>query len=243
MACLDWVSLAAASLAFAVSLARRTSSAFCRALAWISFCRAGSFAMMPIRSEGTGVDSLKVFAKFFSSVSFTSLSALVLLIRTLSAWLRWPAAKFLNDFNRSRSTVAAALGAASPGLGVVPLVLEAGGTAGDRREGAPFSEAFDSADVSPIFDSVAFSGLGCSARDVAGFSVAPATLESVEALIAGKATGVATAGVDFFGGFTLSWDEMMAGSTGAPTTVAFDVGARFAGGVYLFSRPEENAES
>ena len=36
--------------------------------------------------------------------------------------------------------------------------------------------------------------------------------------------------------FCLSCDEMIAGSTGAPFTVDAPVGARLAGGVYLFSR-------
>lgn len=110
-----WVSLAAPeSFSLAASLARLTSSAFCNALACICFCLAGSFAMMEIKSFGTGVASLKLSANFLSSCSLTWLSAFILLVRTLSAWARCCVAKVLNDFRTSASTVDVALGAAAP---------------------------------------------------------------------------------------------------------------------------------
>lgn len=69
--------------------------------------------MIETRSVGTGVDSLKLFANFRSSVNFTSLSALALLLRTFSAFMRCWLAKFLKSLSTSRSTVEVALGAAS----------------------------------------------------------------------------------------------------------------------------------
>ena len=49
-------------------------------------------------------------------------------------------------------------------------------------------------------------------------------------------TGVAVLGLLFDG--SASADDMIAGSTGAPGTVACPVGGRIAGGVYLFAPPE-----
>jgi hypothetical protein len=64
------------------------SSTFFIAFAWISFCFAGSFAMIETRSVGTGVVNLKLLANFFSSVDLTSLSARALWFRAFSALLR-----------------------------------------------------------------------------------------------------------------------------------------------------------
>lgn len=148
------------------------------------------------------------------------MSALAFPILAFSALLRWTAAKFLNEFRTSRSTVAVA-------LGVLPPVA-----AGDRS-GVDFSDPLASADfvsgtlTSWGLTSAAFwgfsafgfnSALDCSGRDVATWSVP-----------------LAAAG--FFGCVVLSCDEMMAGSTGTPEAVAWPVGARIAGGVYLFPRP------
>lgn len=61
---------------------------------------------------GTGVESLKELANFFSSVNLTSLSALALLLRAFSAFCRCWLANDLNSFRTSCSTVEVALGAA-----------------------------------------------------------------------------------------------------------------------------------
>lgn len=118
-AALGGASLGVGSFSFVAASAfcLAISSAFLCALACISFCLTGSFAMMPIRSLGTGVASLKVSANFLSSVSLTSLSALALTLRTFSALLLSRVAKFLNELRTSRSTVDVALGAPSLTLG------------------------------------------------------------------------------------------------------------------------------
>lgn len=63
------------------------SSALRLAFSCISFCLAGSFAMMGTRSDGTGVLSLKLSANFFRSFSLTSLSFFILAERNWSTFL------------------------------------------------------------------------------------------------------------------------------------------------------------
>ena len=66
---------------------------------------------------------------------------------------------------------------------------------------------------------------------------------SLAALGFGSSAGAAVGAFSFFAdvdslGLGFANDEdMMAGSTGAPGTVACPVGARMAGGVYLFAPP------
>lgn len=120
--------------------------------------------MIEIRSLGTGVESLKLSANFFSSINLTSLSALALLLRTFSALSRCWVAKVLNSFSTSRSTVEVALGAAMPSLPAGDIVRFA--AADGRRGVVVFSLVLASATllstallVSAALGSV---GLGCS---------------------------------------------------------------------------------
>ncbi len=222
-----------------------TSSAFCRALSWICFCLAGSLAMIEIKSFGTGVDSLKLSANFFSSISLISLSALALLLRAFSAFFRCWVAKSLNEFSTSRSTVEVALGAAAPSLACGEMVRVL--TAAGRRGVAAFLLSFGFVSVAlasdPLF-SGAFASVGFpSAFFSTGFPSGPGVGVGVAAGVAGPleagGTGLLDSS-DFDPGLLpvldLMTEVMMAGSTGAPLTVAMPVGARRAGGVYLFSR-------
>jgi hypothetical protein len=159
--------------------------------------------MIGIRSSGTGVLSLNESANFFKSLNLDSLSFLALVTRACSNLVRSREAKVLKAPATSRSTVAVA-------FGVVSAV-----TCG---EAVRFAEvvAFDATDfesgVAMKLDSVVVGGVAASA------------------LIFGLGDGFLSV-TDLSG--RASWDEIMAGSTGAPLTVDWPVGARRAGGVYL----------
>jgi len=167
--------------------------------------------MIETRSEGTGVWSLKVSANFFKSLSLISLSFLSLLLRIDSTFLLCWVANVLKALATSRSTVAVAFGA--------PSVLTWGEAVLLAEEVVVDAEGFGSG-VAEKLDSVVVGGVATSNLD--GFALA-APLALSAAALSGRA----------------SCDDMMAGSTGAPLTVACPEGARFAGGVYLLLEFEE----
>lgn len=217
--CLAGVSFVAGVLSLgvtSVALVLATSSAFLMALACISFCLAGSLAMIETRSVGTGVESLKLLANFFNSVSLTSLSALALLLRAFWAFSRCWLANDLKELRTSLSTVDVALGVPSLtcgerlrlvddefGVGSSALVLSAGLLSADTAvvKGA-----------SVLLITLAFADAGSGVPD---FGRAPFLLEfPTERPFASSLFCIAC----FLAG-ALIWDEMIAGSIGAPLTV------------------------
>lgn len=107
-----------------------------------------------------------------------------------------------------------------------------------RRVEEDFSTFFDSAAFSSFLPSLAFASALLS-----DLLAAPEALWSALAVAegCGEVEGLdsSVTGVEgFLDCEPLIWEEMMAGSTGAPFTVAWPVGARLAGGVYRFSFPE-----
>lgn len=189
------------------------SSALRFAFSWISFCFAGSLAMIGTRSDGTGVVSLKLSANFFKSFNLISLSFRALDWRMVSTFFLCWAAKPLKALATSRSTVAVALGtpAAAAWGEAVRLVDGPATVAGTLGSG-----------VAATLDSVVVGGVETSAledalEEVFGTAEAAGVLTFSAAGLSGGASCV----------------EMMAGSTGAPLTVDEPVGALLAGGVYL----------
>lgn len=209
---------------FASSLVRRISSAFFIALAWISCCLFGSLAMMPIRSLGTGVPSLKLLANFFSSINLTSLSAFALLVRAFSATWRSLEAKLLND-SKTFCSIVVDVGLAFSFAGRRP----GAGFSADLGSDELFSELSAGLTSSLLASGLAPSPFGPAAAFDSLLPAAGLLTEPEGAPFASSGLGV---GCLF--GWALSWDEMIAGSIGAPLTVACAAGARLAGGVYLF---------
>lgn len=130
-------------------------------------------------------------------------------------------------------------------LGVPSLAcagtLRVDAAADDGPDAPPFSPAFSVVFASGVLDSrapdVGFASadlsseaFGCPVFWVSGAGETPFLPAGV------GARGCSGAGDCFLGG-ALICDEMIAGSTGAPLTVDWAVGALFAGGVYRFSRP------
>jgi hypothetical protein len=151
---------------------------------------------------------------------------LALVVLAFSAMNLWLDANVLNETNTSRSTVEVALGTAPSFIcepepaRVVPAVGRTGAGSLVSSVGAFEASALVSAVLPLAVDSA-----GLSATGVAGLSAVP------------EFFGSTVFGVGGFGvGVLFNCDEMIAGSTGAPLTVAWPVGARRAGGVYLFSR-------
>ena len=165
---------------------------------------------------------MKLSANFLNSVSLTSLSAFAFVLRACAAFMRCWFANVLNSFKTSRSTVEVALGAPSFAWGGIGLMAAA--------DGFNWMEFwFDGLDsVALGWESVLVSGFVFEVLEIGG--VAEASF-----LEAARAFASSTLAAAWPFGF-LSWDDIMAGSTGAPLTVAEPVGARRAGGVYLFSR-------
>lgn len=166
---------------------------------------------MVIRSVGTGVPSLKVCEKFINSFSFFFLAS--------SCFSRAPkrsfCAKVLNALWTSFSIGWTSLGGETL-RGVVR----------DARKAAVFS-LFESSWVLLALWGALATSLG----------VASGSLVSALGASAAGFRAAAFSSSGFGAAFSLagarSCDEMIAGSTGAPLTVACPVGARRAGGVYL----------
>lgn len=172
--------------------------------------------MMPIKSLGTGVPSLKLSANFLSSMSLTSLSAFALVLRAFSATCRSLLAKFLKEV-RTVCSIVVDVGlvfSLSAGEVVRPAAaagrkVEAGFSAG-FVSGWPFSVSFDL--TSSLLGSV-FASLFASVALGSLFWV----VEVLDEL--GRATFDSSGlGVGCLLGPLLNWDEMIAGSTGAPFT-------------------------
>jgi hypothetical protein len=184
--------------------------------------------MMETRSEGTGVLSLKLSANFFKSFNLTSLSFFILAERIWSTFLLSRAAKPLKALATACSTVAVVEVVVAFAFAVVvevvavavDVVVDVAAALGVScgfgcGEGAWLLEAaiFDSG-VATKLDSVVVGGVAVSA--LGAFAAGAGLLFSATGL-SGRA----------------SCEDMIAGSTGAPLTVAWPVGARRAGGVYL----------
>ena len=152
-------------------------------------------------------------------------------------------AKLLKCFSTSASTVELALGAGGFSLvcGAAARLLAAAGreAAAPGFSADPFgSVAFSSA----ALGSGAFASVLASAfPSVALFSALAGGGFSLDGVGGLESSGLGV--VCFLACVFLSWDDIIAGSTGAPTTVAWPVGARRAGGVYLLSRPVSGGKS
>jgi hypothetical protein len=172
---------------------------------------------MPIKSLGTGVPSLKLSANFLSSISLTSLSAFAFVLRAFSATCRSLLAKFLNEVRTVCSIVVDVGLVFSLSAGeVVRPAAAAGrevvaGFSADFVSGWPFSVSFGL--VSSLLASV-FPSLFASAALGSLFCAVGALVEF------GRATFDSSGlGVGCLLGPPLNWDEMIAGSTGAPFTL------------------------
>jgi hypothetical protein len=196
--------------------------------------------MMETRSEGTGVLSLKLSANFFRSFNLTSLSFFILAERIWSTFLLSRAAKPLKALATACSTVAVVEVAVAFAFVVVvevvavavvvDVVVDVAAALGVScgfgcGEGAGLLEAatFDSG-VATKLDSVVVGGVAVSALGT--FAAGAGLLFSATGL-SGRA----------------SCEDIIAGSTGAPLTVAWPVGARRAGGVYLLLEAARGGKS
>lgn len=188
------------------------SSAFFLAFILISCCLVSSLARMGRRSAGTSVWSLKFCANFFRSLSFTALS-----FRAALRWCSWifSLSFLLNSLNASATSFST--------VAVAPPSLLAGRDAGIGAGTVGLTAAID--------------GIALSAgllTTVAGAEASFATVGLATSAIGASALAAGAGELGF--GFAKE-DDMIAGSTGAPGTVACPVGARIAGGVYLFAPP------
>lgn len=173
--------------------------------------------MIPIKSLGTGVPSLKLSANFFSSINLTSLSAFALVLRAFSATCRSLLAKFLKELRTVCSIVVDVGLVFSLAAGEVVRAAAAAG----RKVEAGFSAGFDS--DWPF--SVSFGLLSSLIASVLTSLLASAAFDSLF-WVAGVLDELGGATFDSSGlgvgcllGPLLSCDEMIAGSTGAPFTV------------------------
>ena len=166
--------------------------------------------------------SLKLSANFFRSFNLTSLSFLILAERIWSTFLRSRAANPLKALATACSTVAVvvvevvlvAAVVVVLALAVVAAALGVSCGFGCGEDAWLAVVATFESGVATELDSVVVGGVVVSA--LGGFAAGAGLLFSAAGL-SGRA----------------SCDDMMAGSTGAPATVAWPVGARRAGGVYL----------
>jgi hypothetical protein len=196
----------------------------------MTFCFTSSFARMGTRSCGTGVLSLKFCENFLRSLSLTALDSRAKDlwrsdIRSFSA-----AENCLKESKRSCSTFAVALSGLPGFLAGIPAtvglkvvlgfgVCSAVGLARGAAVGATAALAGTSLGVSTLVG-----GATCAALVGSGVTRFSGGLVPRCANLAAE-SGRA------------SCEEMIAGSTGAPGTVGWPVGARRAGGVYLFAWP------
>jgi len=190
------------------------------ALSTIACCFVSSLASMGTRSDGTGVLSLKLSANFLRSLSFTALFSRAKAlwrseIRNFSA-----AENCLKESSRSCSTlVVASCGrpAFLGGMAATPDLIVLLGFCSCSAIALCASTGFDAGLGASLLDSCVLLGSGAAAAGAG-------------------AAGLATRCVDCEAGRATE-DEIMAGSTGAPGTVASGAGARRAGGVYRLDWP------